>query len=98
MLELLKISLNISDNSQDTLLSAVLADAIADFEDTTGQTFDESTSMKSIVIQMAVIKYHRLGMEGDESASFSGATEKYTNGYPKEMNRRIMKYKKVRVA
>ncbi len=98
MLELLKIYLNVSDNAQDSLLTAILGDAVAEFEDTTGQTFDEDTSMKNIVIQMAIIKYHRLGMEGDSSASFSGSSETYINGYPKELNRRIMKYKKVRVA
>lgn len=98
MLELLKIYLNISDDSQDALVNALLNTSIAEFEDITGQTFDESTSMSDIVIQMAIVKFHRLGFEGNESQSFSGSSEKYIDGYPKTLNRRIMKYKKVRVA
>jgi len=98
MLDLLKIYLNISGVGQDTQLNLILTDCIAEFEEITGTPFKQNSEMEKVIIQMAIIKYNRLGYEGLSSQSYSGASEHYTEGYPKELNRRIMKYKKLRTA
>lgn len=97
MLALLKIYLNIEDNSKDSLLDEIIKSTKFEFEDITNNTFDDADERQiSIVIDMAKIKYHRLGIEGVESQSYSGASEKFTDGYPKELNRRIMRYKRLK--
>jgi len=98
MLALLKIYLNIEDSSKDGLLEAIIKNAQYEFEDITNNTFDDTDDRQiSIIIDMAKIKYHRLGVEGVESQSYSGASEKFTDGFPKELNRRIMRYKRLKV-
>lgn len=97
MLALLKIYLNIEDNSKDSLLDEIIKSTKFEFEDITNNTFDDADERQiSIVIDMAKIKYHRLGIEGVENQSYSGASEKFTDGYPKELNRRIMRYKRLK--
>ena len=96
MLELLKVYLNIVGSEKDALLNTLIDESIAEFEDITNNTFRAGTNMEYAVIQMAIFKYNRLGLQGLASSSFSGSSETYTADYPRELKRMLVKYKKLR--
>ena len=76
-IDTLKTLLQISDNSQDTLLSALLDQCEAEYIRRTHQ----SEADDPIVIEMTVERYNSLGNEGISQMNYSGITEQYFSDY-----------------
>lgn len=83
MLQKIKSLLAISDNSKDDLLEA-LSD-IATEEVKAYCNIEDATPLESIIIQLAVIKYNRLGAEGVSSENYNGASFSYESEYPSQI-------------
>lgn len=89
----LKILLGISGTDKDSLLNLLIADAEDDFLDITH--LEEVPSKASgTVLQMAIVKYNRIGAEGLNSQSQSGLSESY-EGYGEDIMRRIKAYRRL---
>ena len=76
-IDTLKTLLQISDNSQDTLLQALLDQCEAEYIRRTHQSEADSP----IVIEMSVERYNKLGNEGISHMNYSGITEQYFSDY-----------------
>lgn len=99
MLTLLKLYLNITTSDKDTLLNQIITDCISSFEQITSNVFDSTnTDMQSICVQMSICVYNRLGTQGLAGQSYSGMSENYIDGFPRDLYQRIIKYKKLRTA
>ena len=76
-IDTLKTLLQISDNSQDTLLQTLLDQCEAEYIRRTHQSEADSP----IVIEMAVERYNQLGNEGIQQMNYSGISESYFSDY-----------------
>ena len=76
-IDTLKTLLQISDNSQDTLLQTLLDQCEAEYIRRTHQTEADDP----IVIEMAVERYNKLGNEGIQQMNYSGISESYFSDY-----------------
>jgi hypothetical protein len=76
-IDTLKTLLQISDNSQDTLLQTLLDQCEAEYIRRTHQT----TADAPIVIEMSIERYNKLGNEGISHMNYSGITEQYFSDY-----------------
>ena len=76
-IDTLKTLLQISDNSQDTLLQTLLDQCEAEYIRRTHQTDADD----SIVIEMSVERYNQLGNEGVQQMNYSGISESYFSDY-----------------
>ncbi|CAM2361095.1 phage head-tail connector protein [Listeria seeligeri] len=77
------------------LLDDIIEEACEDTLSETNQT-EISSSMESIVIDIAVIKYNRVGTEGLASDSQGGVSNSYLNEYPESLKRKIAKHRKMK--
>lgn len=78
------------------------ATAAAIIEDTE-QAFKELCNVEaipdeasSLIVEMAVMRYNRLGSEGLASQGYSGASESFINGLPDDLLRRLGKYRRLK--
>lgn len=76
-IDTLKTLLQISDNSQDALLSALIDQCRAEYIHRTHQTDADD----SIVFEMVAERYNRLGNEGIQQMNYSGISETYFPDY-----------------
>jgi hypothetical protein len=76
-IDTLKTLLQISDNSQDTLLQTLLDQCEAEYIRSTHQ----SEADAPIVIEMSIELYNKLGNEGISHMNYSGITETYFSDY-----------------
>ncbi|EKZ0882710.1 hypothetical protein FZW87_13965 [Listeria monocytogenes] len=80
--------------------NALLLDDIIEeaCEDTLNETNREevTTDLESIAVDIAVLKYNRVGTEGLASDSQSGVSNSYLNDYPETLRRKIAKKKKMK--
>ena len=76
-IDTLKTLLQISDTSQDSLLTVLLDQCEAEYLRRTHQ----STADAPIVIDMAVERYNKLGNEGISQMNYSGISESYFSDY-----------------
>ena len=76
-IDTLKTLLQISDNSQDALLEALLDQCEAEFLRRTHQTVADDP----IVVEMAVERHNTLGNEGITQMNYSGISETYFSDY-----------------
>ena len=53
---------------------------------------DVPPAARSLVLQMAVIKYNQIGSEGLASADFSGVAENWIDGYPDNLKRALNRF------
>lgn len=83
MLEVIKVLLGLTGNDKDTLLTVLLEQA----KDEAIAYTNNATVPDSIIIKMAIYKYNRLGTEGLESESYSGASYTYSTDYPDDIMR-----------
>lgn len=100
MLSKVKAMLGIDgfDYSRDGQLAAVIDAAEAEAREFCNLDDDAELSdgLKSAVVQMAVIKYNRLGTEGLASESYAGASYSYTDGYPESILRTLRRNRRMR--
>ena len=76
-IDTLKTLLQISDNSQDALLQALLDQCEEEYLRRTHQ----STADAPIVIDMAIERFNQLGNEGIQLMNYSGINEQYYSDY-----------------
>lgn len=88
-----KIILNLG-NDKHQLLYTLAAMVENDFLNYCGRE-DLPPQAHNILLQMLLIKYNRLGVEGLASQSFSGISESYINGYPEEIKKQLNNYRKL---
>jgi hypothetical protein len=84
-IDTLKTLLQISDNSQDTLLEALLDQCEAEYLHRTHQ----SEADDPIVIEMTVERYNSLGNEGISQMNYSGISESYFSDYSEKVQKLI---------
>lgn len=81
----LKTILQIADNSQDGLLTALIAQCELEFCSRTHQ--EDPTD--SIVDLMVIERYNKLGNEGATSISYSGISESFESDYSESVQKLI---------
>lgn len=94
-LEKLKLRLGISDDKQDKLLELLLEDAKSEIVDHCKVDFIES--MEPVQRELAVIYFNKQGTEGEISRSEGGISISYGTDIPENLQRRLNKFKKVKV-
>ncbi|MGL4656769.1 MAG: phage head-tail connector protein [Sarcina sp.] len=94
-LEKLKLRLGIVDDKQDKLLELFLEDAKSEISDYCKVDFIES--MEPVQRELAVIYFNRQGTEGEISRSEGGISINYGTDIPGNLQRRLDKFKKVKV-
>lgn len=93
MLENIKILLGITDNSKDALLNLLINQCTDEALDYTHR--DDACDLESVIEQMVVYKYNRLGTEGLSSESYSGISYSYEKDYPVPIQRMLKRYRKI---
>ena len=76
-LDTLKTLLQITDTSQDALLTTLIEQCSAEFLSRTHQ----AEADESVVTPMVIEKYNKLGNEGVQSIGYSGINETYESDY-----------------
>ena len=76
-LDTLKTLLQISDDSHDSLLNALVSQCGQEYLRRTHQETEDD----NIVDAMVVERFNRLGTEGAQSISYSGISESYESDY-----------------
>ena len=85
-----KILLGLTGNDKDELLEILLAEAEDDAKMITKR--DRLFGMDSVIERMVVYLYNRLGTEGLNSESYSGASYNYTDGYPDDIMKALDRF------
>lgn len=80
-IDTLKILLQISDTSQDTLLTNLISVCGDEYKNRTHQTTVDET----ICNAMCVEKYNKLGNEGTTGGNFSGISETFESDYSEQV-------------
>lgn len=83
ILDDVKILLGLTGNDKDNLLEILLTQAEDDAKMITKR--DRLFGMDSVIERMVVYLYNRLGTEGLNSESYSGASYNYSDGYPADI-------------
>lgn len=96
MLERIKLLLNISDESKDALLGALIENA-EEFAKNYTNNEDALESLSGTIIAMVLHDYNRMGTEGLSSENYSGVSFGYTSGYSDDIMKALKKYRKVKV-
>lgn len=87
MLDKLKVLLGLADNTKDQLLNILIDQAT---EEAVNYTHDKNAdNLFSVISQMVVFKYNRLGSEGVDSETYSGVRFDYATDYPKSIMRQL---------
>ena len=96
MLERIKLLLNIDDESKDALLEELIEEAEEYIVNATNNP-DCLDSLTRTIINMVIYDYNMGGNKGLTSENYSGVSFGYLNGYSKDIEDQIKKYRKVRV-
>lgn len=91
-----KLLLNISDSSKDALLGELIANAEG-YVATFCNNAEAVDLLQSAIAQMVVQDYNRLGAEGLNSESYSGASFNYQAAYSEDIMRQLRRYRKIGV-
>ena len=84
MLEKIKLLLgDAAANYSDDLINLVITQTTDDVEIYCNRQVD--TELETIVCKIAIIRLNRINTEGLSSQSFSGVSESFIDGYPKEI-------------
>ena len=95
MLDKIKILLNIQDDAQDELLSALMGLCREEaYVYCNLPAYNEKLDF--VVIQMVIERYNRIGSEGTTSQSSSGVSADYDSFYSDKVVRLLNKYRKVK--
>lgn len=88
LLEKIKLRLGINDNNKDLLLADLLEDVIEDIKEHI-KSDDISNVANSIIVDLVIIKYNRLGTEGLASESYSGVSNSFIDGIPNDIRKKL---------
>ena len=95
IIEKAKIILGI-DSEKDDLLKVLYAGTVEEFLDYTNRQ-DIPTGAESVLLNMLVVQYNRLGTQGLNSQSYSGVSEAYIDGYPQSIIKQLNRYRKLKM-
>lgn len=88
--ERFKALTGIADNSEDSLIKVLLADAAEAICDYIGRD-SVPERLVSVQVQLAVMAYNKRGAEGESSRSEGGISQSF-DGLPPELLRRLKNY------
>ena len=94
-LKALRLRLEISSEEQDELLAALLEDAERDALAYTGRNLLPA-ALEGAVLEMAILRYRRRGMEG-ETVHSEGGLQTTMEGLPPEVEKLLNRYRKAKV-
>lgn len=94
MIEKIKIYLDITDNTKDSLLNILIENAEANFETATNQA---PAAHPTIILKMVIEDFNRHGSEGIASLSFGSGSETVLEDYSAGLQKQIRKLKRIRV-
>lgn len=96
ILQSIKLRPGISNNSDELLLD-MIEDAIAEVKEyiNLGDSEELSPFCISIVKELVVIRCNKLGSEGISSESNSGISQNYIEDMPKDILRKLKRYRKL---
>lgn len=82
----------------DELLKDLITDSLQDVKDFINYSDGEElpSGCISIVKELVVIKFNRLGAEGLSGQSASGVSENYIDDIPKSIKKKLYRYRKLR--
>lgn len=95
MIQKLKTLLSIDHTEQDDLLYLLLEMTEQEVRDYCN--IDDLTGLESTILQMAVIKFNRIGTEGLTAESYSAGNWTYSDSYPEHIKRALNKHRKLRL-
>ena len=90
-LEALRLRLEISNEEQDTLLTALLEDAEQYALGYTGRS-----ALEGAVLELAILRYRRRGMEG-ETVHGEGGLQTTMEGLPSALEKLLNRYRRAKV-
>ena len=97
LLDRLRRRLGIEGYNDSTLLSDLLDDAQNMVLDIIGRD-SLPKRLEGVVLELSVIKYNRMGAEGESSRGEGGISQSYLNDLPTDLQRQLNNYpRKVRV-
>lgn len=96
ILESIKLRQGISNNSDDLLLD-IIKDTIVEVSDYINLEERKELPEKciSIVKDISIIKANKLGSEGVSGESYSGVSQSYIEDIPKDILRKLRRYRKL---
>ena len=93
MLEKIKLLLGLTSNDKDELLMALIENAI---EEAINYTHNDSIAgYESVICNMVIYMFNRLGTEGVNAESYSGVSFTYSSDYPESILRPLKAHRKV---
>lgn len=98
MLDDIKLLLSISDTSKDSLLTKLLNKAqqqALDYCNTSVSNYIDGlpTGLQDIIIELAIIRYNKLGSEGLQSESYSGISQSFIADIPADIKQQLNSYR-----
>lgn len=95
LLARLKVRLEIDSTDEDSLLEELIQSAVDTVNNLRNYTSTDSAIVesvyKSLVVDMAIVSYNRLGAEGETSHNENGVSRTFATGdYPAYLLNRIM--------
>ncbi|KMT21592.1 phage head-tail connector protein [Clostridium cylindrosporum] len=94
ILESLRLRIN---NINESLINDLIKDTVEEVKEYIN--FSEGDLMplgcESIVKDLVVIKYNKQGSEGLQSESYGGISQSYLDDIPKDIKRRLNRYRKL---
>lgn len=94
LLEKIKRRSSAAKNESDELLNDLIDETQEEIKEFTHRE-DIPPSLEGSLIELVVIKCNRLGTEGISSESFSGVSTSYLNGFPKYIEKKLRKCRKL---
>lgn len=84
-------------NISDELLKDFINDAVIEVKEYCNITDDMELTIGciSIVKDLVIIKVNKLGSEGLSSESYSGVNQSYIEDIPKDIKRKLRRYRKI---
>lgn len=96
MLEEVKLMLGgAAANYSDELIGLCIKQALAEVEAYCRRDLD--FELEAVALRIAIIKLNRIGSEGLASQGYSGVSETYIDGYPKDILSILNRKRKVKV-
>lgn len=83
-----------ASNQEDKLILDLIDETQEEIKEFTHRE-DIPLSLEGSLIELVVIKCNRLGTEGISSESFSGVSTSYLNGFPKHIEKKLRKCRKL---
>lgn len=94
MLEDLKLLLGILNDQKDEVLELLIRQATFEVKSYTNR--DDVANLKDLILQIAIIKYNRMGTEGLASESYSGSSYSYIDTYPDNIIKHLKRMRRLK--